>query len=501
MNYRKSFFANTGRKAATTFIFILTLLYMCNVSAASASANYLPVAAAVEQLRTAMIERKEAIDLYVQTEQDLSQKGAVSSLLTQPALEDVGDPRYSAGDYLRTSWRGCTTRTHNEGAGKWHIEFYDMEYRTCKSQEREFDAALRAIIEDLDIWTASDALKCKTIYSFITSHVAYDYDAYSEIFPSDSSRKQMSYTAYAAFFDRRAVCAGYAQLFYAMAHSVGITVRTVRGEACGKSGWDAHAWNAVQLGGEWYQLDCTWDAGDSIEDWEYFLKGASMPKHRITKEFAGMESLSTADYIFTIQDEIPVGRFHDISHADSYYEGAEFLGERGILTGTVNGYTFSPQESVSRGMCVEVLYRIAGRPKVKSSASFSDVLPDDYYWDAVQWATAEGIIAGYQDGKFHPSDTVSAEQMLTMLFRYAGRNEMSVMFLAPSFSIEEASPYAREAVLWAISTGIFPVGQLTASALNGPVNRGQLAEVLYPTVRWLDTHDELVQLLNLQYLQ
>ena len=119
MNYRKSSFAN----AATTLIFILTLLCMCNISTASASVNYLPVAAAVEQLRTAMIQREESIDLYVQTEQDLSQKGTVSSLLTQPALEDVGDPRYSAGDYLRTSWRGCTTRTHNEGAGKWQIGF------------------------------------------------------------------------------------------------------------------------------------------------------------------------------------------------------------------------------------------------------------------------------------------------------------------------------------------------------------------------------------------
>lgn len=282
-----------------------------------------------------------------------------------------------------------------------------------------------------------------------------------------------------------------------MAHSVGIPVRTVRGEACGKSGWDAHAWNAVQLGGKWYQLDCTWDAGKSIEDWEYFLKGASMPKHRLTREFAGMESLSTADYSLTAQDEIPVGRFRDISHVDSYYEGAEFLGERRILTGTVNGYTFSPQVSVSRGMCVEVLYRIAGRPQVKFSASFTDTSSDDYYWDAVQWATAEGIIAGYQDGKFHPSDTVSTEQMLTMLYRYAGRNEMPVMFLAPSFSIEEAAPYAKEAVLWAGSTGIFP-GQPTASVLNAPVSRGQLAEVIYPIVRWLDTHDELVRLHDLQ---
>ena len=85
-----------------------------------------------------------------------------------------------------------------------------------------------------------------------------------------------------------------------------------------------------------------------------------------------------------------------------------------------------------------------------------------------------------------------------MLYRYVGRNEMPVMFLTTSFNINGVSSYAREAVLWAISAGVLPEGQLTASALNSPVSRGQLAEVMYPTVRWLDTHDELVQLLNLQ---
>ena len=475
-NFRVSLHQVSGILIGLLAVFLLST----SSPALASDRNYVSIEEAVEIVRSAMLHRKHEITLYVQCDEDLAKDDLLYDLIFYPAFRSSPGEAYGTGDYLRVLWRGYTASVSKIGRRKWLVEFYDLQYRTSLEQEREFKAKLSAQIEELDIWTASDALKCQYIYEYITSTVSYDYDAYNGLFPEESERRQLSYTAYGALFRQQAVCTGYAHLFYAMAADMGLPVRIIRGEALGRDGWGAHAWNAVELDGSWYQLDCTWDAGDAIDEWEYFLKGSEMPEHHIGEESSNVGPISPTDYTLSADDYMPVCRFRDVQATDPCYEAVNYLSGQGILTGTTNGYTFDHLESVSRGMCVEVLYRLAGRPASVQLSNFTDVAPDAYYWEAVQWATANGIISGYQDGSFHPNDGISFEQMITMGYRYARLMTSSEGVPLPRYYYwSDISDYAQESMFWAYSADIISWEQMWNSTPSSIVTRGTLAEVIY----------------------
>ncbi|PWV98694.1 S-layer family protein [Paenibacillus cellulosilyticus] len=88
------------------------------------------------------------------------------------------------------------------------------------------------------------------IHDYIVLHTAYDYDNYlAGTIPEDS------YSAYGVFFKGTAVCQGYAYAAHLLLELAGIDSQIVSGTANGIS----HAWNKVNIGGEYYNLDVTWD--------------------------------------------------------------------------------------------------------------------------------------------------------------------------------------------------------------------------------------------------
>lgn len=85
----------------------------------------------------------------------------------------------------------------------------------------------------------------------------------------------------------------------------------------------------------------------------------------------------------------------------------------------IAGSLFAPYQPLSRAMVTTVLYRMAGTPEVTSTASFSDIVPDSYYENAVAWAASEGIVEGYGDQTFRPLKDITRQEMVTMFYRYA----------------------------------------------------------------------------------
>jgi transglutaminase-like putative cysteine protease len=97
--------------------------------------------------------------------------------------------------------------------------------------------------------------RIKALHDYVADRVAYDGVSYLQ-------KKFVSPKPEDVFASRKAVCAGYANLFAAMAQSVGEEVVTLHGDALGFSKEPAgHAWNAVRIEGEWYLVDVTWNAG------------------------------------------------------------------------------------------------------------------------------------------------------------------------------------------------------------------------------------------------
>lgn len=144
--------------------------------------------------------------------------------------------------------------------------------------------------------------------------------------------------------------------------------------------------------------------------------------------------------------------FTDVKPSDWYYDAVGYVYAHGLMTGT-SETAFSPQVVSSRGMIVTILYRLEGEPSA-GSASFHDVEPGQWYSDAVNWCAEHGIVTGYDDGRFGPKDTISREQMAAILYRYAQYKGYDVSARANLSGFTDAgkvSAYALEAMQWAVA--------------------------------------------------
>ena len=124
-------------------------------------------------------------------------------------------------------------------------------------------ATPEALAQALTAGLTQDVEKLYALYRWVTRHIRYDTAAY---FAGDLRNAAGSANA---FSRGQAVCDGYAELLQVMAAAVGLKLEKVVGYGKGLSHTDGrlpeqtnHAWNAVQLGGRWYLMDATWDAGN-----------------------------------------------------------------------------------------------------------------------------------------------------------------------------------------------------------------------------------------------
>lgn len=133
-----------------------------------------------------------------------------------------------------------------------YLQKRSSEIQTCEELSTELTKGL-----------VSEKDKLRAIYSWITHHIAYDYD---QLKPGQRKRFEneeasISYT----LASRKAICSGYALLLNKMATAAGIEIYTISGYTRiykGEVAKDSHAWNGVHLkSGEWLLLDATWDAG------------------------------------------------------------------------------------------------------------------------------------------------------------------------------------------------------------------------------------------------
>ena len=134
-------------------------------------------------------------------------------------------------------------------------------------------------------------------------------------------------------------------------------------------------------------------------------------------------------------------------------EGICFVIENGLMVGTTST-TFAPKDTLTRAMLVTVLYRMAGSPAVDAPSGFTDVADGQWYSDAIAWAAANGIVNGVGNNRFAPSEPVTREQLAAIFFRYAKAEAPEADVLSGYPDAESVSTYARDAMAWAVSTGL-----------------------------------------------
>ena len=72
------------------------------------------------------------------------------------------------------------------------------------------------------------------------------------------------------------------------------------------------------------------------------------------------------------------------------------------------------------GELVQMIYAQAGKPVVNFAMDYADVIPDVAYADSIRWSSSENPVSGYENGMFGIQDTVTREQLVAILWRYAG---------------------------------------------------------------------------------
>ena len=171
--------------------------------------------------------------------------------------------------------------------------------------------------------------------------------------------------------------------------------------------------------------------------------------------------------------------FTDVPEDSWYYGSAAYAYMNGLFSGT-DETSFSPEETMTRGMLVTVLYRMAGSPAVSGAAAYSDVAADSYCANAVSWAGTKKIVNGFGDGSFAPDKAVTREQLAAIVYRYAqfrGLDVSSTAALTDFTDAADVADYALPAMRWAVGTELLQ-GADHALAPKDGAQRAQVAAIL-----------------------
>ena len=173
-----------------------------------------------------------------------------------------------------------------------------------------------------------------------------------------------------------------------------------------------------------------------------------------------------------------VTEFTDLDKDAWYYDGVRYAVEAGLMNGT-GAKTFEPDGKLTRAMLVTILYRLAGAPEVKTTVKFTDVPADAWYAKAVAWAAGQKITNGTTATTFDPNGNVTREQLVTLLWRYAGEPKTEGKLDAFPDAAKVA-PYAQTAFAWAVENGVIKgdlVGKTGYLAPQGEATRAQIAAI------------------------
>ena len=231
---------------------------------------------AAKELHKQMLARKDEITLHVKQAYGADASEAVGRIWRSAMAHMKGTG--ATGDYLRYHNGGYYCPVFlvyptDNGASQiftvtyqHHPKFSTLWYTTAAQEQELTNYIHGTILPQLALDGKTAYQKAAAIYDWIAKNVRYDYENLND------GDYMLKYTAYAAAIDKKAVCQGYANLFYRLANSAGIDCRIITGRGNSGSGWIDHAWNIVQMDdGKYYCVDVTWDEGRSSHS--YFLKG------------------------------------------------------------------------------------------------------------------------------------------------------------------------------------------------------------------------------------
>ncbi len=167
--------------------------------------------------------------------------------------------------------------------------------------------------------------------------------------------------------------------------------------------------------------------------------------------------------------------FVDVPAGTYAYDAVRWAVENHITQGTEET-VFGPEERCTRAQAVTLLWRAAGAPQAADEAVFADVPDDAFYADAVRWAADAGVAQGMDDARFGPDESVTRGQAVTLLWRAAGAPQAAD---EAAFADVPDDAFYADAVRWAVGAGVTQGTAPARFSPDEPCTRGQLVTLLY----------------------
>lgn len=206
-----------------------------------------------------------------------------------------------------------------------------------------------------------------------------------------------------------------------------------------------------------------------------------MPSAKVSVGFK-----TTADQPCDGGKDCPSAPFTDVDTAKWYHLSVDYVLTHKMMNG-VSSRAFAPNANLTRGMLVQILYNLEGKPK-GTAANFSDVQADAWYAEAVGWAASNKVVTGYADGTFRPNAAVTREQAAAILYRYAKSKDIDVSVgentnILSYVDVQQASEYAIPALQWAVGAGVLNGKNGDRLAPTGTATRAEIAAIMQ---RWCE---------------
>jgi uncharacterized protein YjdB len=152
-------------------------------------------------------------------------------------------------------------------------------------------------------------------------------------------------------------------------------------------------------------------------------------------------------------------RFYDVNDSGKYYyKPVYWAADNGITTGYDKVY-FGPQQNCTRRELSIFLWRLAGKPSATGTLPFSDTgkyakTTDSY--KAILWCYTNGIVKGYGDGSFCPDNPIVRKDTMIMLYRLAGKPEVTGTLKFPDARALGYGPETDtyKSIVWGTQNGI-----------------------------------------------
>jgi len=175
-----------------------------------------------------------------------------------------------------------------------------------------------------------------------------------------------------------------------------------------------------------------------------------------------------------MEDNSMLNFFYDVPNGAYFYEAVKWAVKSGVTNG-LSDTMFGPYESCTRAQIVTFLWRAAGSPEPKTAVSFADVPAGSYYAKAVAWAIENGITNGMTATEFAPDATCTRGQSVTFLHRALKGTASS----SANFTDVKPDAFYADAVNWAVASDVTNGTSNTTFSPNADCTRAEIVTFLY----------------------